>query len=391
MTNRFNPLDYPTCLMQPIWTAPSHWAEHVPFAFALIEMLRPRTVLELGVFAGTSYCAFCQAMDQLGLPSQAYGVDTWQGDPHNGSNGPEVLDDLKAHHDVRYGKFSRLMPSTFDAVLPQFMDGSIDLLHIDGYHTYEAVRHDFEGWLPKMSECGVILFHDINVHDRDFGVWKLWRELKERYRSFEFAHQHGLGVLLVGRNCPAALDALLECGAAETATIRDFYFQLGQRITQIARQRESERRLTDLRRRCAEAEQWRRIFSLQIDERNELLQKRIDERDELLKQRNELQYGRDELEDLRKAVARLAELDTLRVTAAEVDRLRVMAAELTAIKNSKSYRLAGMLTRCVKRMAPAGSLRRDFLRFTKRCAKRGRPRKILAFFRKATHRGVNPR
>jgi len=237
----FNPLDHPICLSYPLRVASTasarFWVEHIPLGMFLVDVLRPRVLVELGTFSGVSFCAFCQAVKELGTGTRCYAVDTWQGDPHNGYYGPEVLSELKSHHDPLYGGFSCLIQSTFDEALSHFENGSIDLLHIDGFHAYEAVRRDFENWLPKMSERGVMLFHDINVRELDFGVWKLWEEVKPRYPHFEATWGQGLGLLAVGNQQPDLLRSLCNSPEEKLAEVRDFFCQLGLRL-ELARERD---------------------------------------------------------------------------------------------------------------------------------------------------------
>lgn len=84
-----------------------------------------------------------------------------------------MLEALRSYHDPRYGGFSTLIESTFDDALHRFADGSIDLLHIDGQHFYEDARRDFQSWRRKLSDRAVVLFHDTDVPDREFGVFRL--------------------------------------------------------------------------------------------------------------------------------------------------------------------------------------------------------------------------
>jgi hypothetical protein len=229
----FNPLEHPACLEFPLLLEETAWAEHIPFAMFLISAMRPGLFVELGAYRGVSYCAFCQTVKALKLNTRCYAVDTWRGDAQAGALDDAALAKLRSHHDPLYSQFSSLVQSTFDEALKHFADASIDLLHIDGFHTYEAVRHDFETWLPKMSKNGIVLFHDTNVRERDFGVWKFWLELKDKYTFFEFLHGHGLGVLFVGKDLQEDLQFLFSADEARSALVRQFFYTLGARIAAV--------------------------------------------------------------------------------------------------------------------------------------------------------------
>ncbi len=198
---------------EPEHLASSAWLEHVPFAFWLMKVLQPDCFVELGTERGVSYAAFCQAVDRLGIGARCYAVDTWQGDEHAGHYDESVFTQLVELNERRYRRFSSLLRTTFAEALPYFADGEVDLLHIDGLHTYDAVAEDFATWRPKLSDRGVVLFHDTNVRRDDFGVWRLWRKLRTEHPSFEFVHGYGLGIIGVGERLPAPLRALFDHGA----------------------------------------------------------------------------------------------------------------------------------------------------------------------------------
>ena len=207
-------------------TSITSWHRHIPFAFAIVGMSRPNTFVELGAHCGDSYSAFCQATRAFDLQTQCFAVDTWEGDSQAGYYGDEVFRELSEFHDKSYGEFSELLRMRFDQALPLFEEGCVDLLHIDGLHTYEAVKEDFETWLPKMSDSGLILFHDTNVRDReDFQVWRLWQEVTAERPHFEFKYGFGLGVLGVGNNLPPSVLEFFDWASREPEVVESFFLK----------------------------------------------------------------------------------------------------------------------------------------------------------------------
>lgn len=195
-------------LVQVANYVPSAWIGHAPFLRYLIREIRPKIFVELGTHNGFSYFSGCQAILDLCLSTKCYAVDHWFGDKHAGHFDESVYESV-VELNKKYWGFSTLLRMSFLEAL-EIVPNQIDLLHIDGLHTYDAVKEDFESWLPKMQKDGIILMHDIHVRHGDFGVYKLWEDIKVKFETIEFTGSYGLGVIFLGSIPGSSLPNLKE-------------------------------------------------------------------------------------------------------------------------------------------------------------------------------------
>ena len=157
----------------------------------------------------------------------AYGVDCWEGDEHTDSYDDSIYKDVSTHARDHYRGITYLLKMFFNEALQHFDDDSIDLLHIDGLHTYEAVQEDFTNWYPKVKPGGIVLFHDVMARIKDFGAWKYFEELEaSQPETFKFNHGFGLGVLRKpggDRQPHQLLDLLFNSDEEEQKKLRQIY------------------------------------------------------------------------------------------------------------------------------------------------------------------------
>ena len=174
----------------------AYWEGHRDFAYDLLHFVRPARLVELGSQYGCSLFTFCQAVRDFKLNTEINAVDMWSGDIGAEITGEEVYALVQKTAATYYPEVKlHLFQMRFDQALPDFADESIDILHIDGGHTFEDVERDFTTWLPKLKENGIVLFHDV-YSPIDQGSCDHWEKTKKEYDCyFDFTHSCGLGVL----------------------------------------------------------------------------------------------------------------------------------------------------------------------------------------------------
>lgn len=168
----------------------------------IVRTLRPEVIVEIGTHAGGTFFVLCRCAHP---EATVISIDLPGGQFSGGR--PKFTDPLLRRMPLSTQTFARIQGDSHDGQsvrwLTTLLAGrSIDLLFIDGDHTYDGVKRDFELYSPLVRPAGLIGFHDIVEHpnDPDCQVAAFWREIMQRYRHQELIEDvkqgwAGIGVL----------------------------------------------------------------------------------------------------------------------------------------------------------------------------------------------------
>jgi len=166
----------------------------------VVQQSQPRRILEIGTANGGTLFLLARV---AAPDAQVISLDLPHG-PFGGGYPPWKIPLFEAFpvpgqqlHLIRGNSHD---PGVFDGVR-QLLDGSLDLLFIDGDHTYEGAKQDFETYGKLVRPGGMVALHDIAEHPRKFGgtVHRFWAEIRTRYPAQEFVEdqRQGYGIGLV--------------------------------------------------------------------------------------------------------------------------------------------------------------------------------------------------
>lgn len=149
---------------------------------SLLQKQRPKVVLEIGTAQGGSLFLFSKLADPQAL---IISIDLPDGKFGGG---------YKSYKSAFYESFATSKQQmcllradshsaeTFERVKEILNGKKIDFLFIDGDHTYNGVRSDFNQYAQLVEENGLIGFHDIVSSTQECEVKKFWEETKRNYK-----------------------------------------------------------------------------------------------------------------------------------------------------------------------------------------------------------------
>ena len=155
--------------------------------YGVIRELRPETIVEIGSYLGRSSVFFALSLRETGIGGRLVAVDPHTGDRQQlaelATGSLPSLDLFREH--CRAAGVEDLIDVRVATSLEaaEAWSGAIDLLYVDGWHSYDAVVADGKAWLPHLSPDGVVTFDDYlayeevrdGVHElADLGLFRVW-------------------------------------------------------------------------------------------------------------------------------------------------------------------------------------------------------------------------
>lgn len=155
---------------------------------SLLKRRKLRSIVEIGTAKGGTLYVWCRVAEpdalivSIDLPGGPFG-------------GGYTLKDMKTfrsykrkHQKLCFLRLDSHKQTTVKELKQKLKGQEIDLLFIDGDHTYSGVKKDFQLYAPLVKRNGLVVLHDILYHPEvpQCKVNKFWNELKRRFTYKEF-------------------------------------------------------------------------------------------------------------------------------------------------------------------------------------------------------------
>ncbi len=171
----------------------------------LFKEKSPELIVEIGTAYGGSLFALCKLAPEnafiisIDLPGGAFG------DGYPEWKTPIYKYFKKEKQELILLREDSHLDKSLNVIKELLNNKKIDFLFIDGDHSYEGVKQDFEMYSPLVKQGGVIAFHDVapnGIKEFAGGVPIFWKEIKNKYEHKEFVKDikqlgYGIGCLFV--------------------------------------------------------------------------------------------------------------------------------------------------------------------------------------------------
>ena len=153
--------------------------------YGLARSLKPKVCVEIGSARGKSACAVGLALRRNG-GGKLYAIDPHRITNWNDTNSVDSLAIITENlRKAGVTEQVEIVRQTSGAAAKGW-DKKIDLIFIDGDHSYEGVKADWDLFLPHLNEFGVVVFHDTlwelrpdpNIARADMGVPRFVDDLR---------------------------------------------------------------------------------------------------------------------------------------------------------------------------------------------------------------------
>lgn len=169
-----------------------------------------KNILEIGTFFGGTFYLLCKLSNSIGKKiSIDFPIEGYAGANSVKENLSIIIPRVKSFaQNVEVLTLDSHLPNTLKKTEDILQGELLDFLFIDGDHTYEGVKKDYEMYKHLVKDGGYIAFHDINQYNsklsKDCQVDKFWREIlqDEGISTFEFNQKSygGIGVVQVRKH-----------------------------------------------------------------------------------------------------------------------------------------------------------------------------------------------